>query len=265
MPQSLRVLAADIAREAGEYALAERRRGVRVADLKSTPTDVVTAADRATEELIRERIRAARPEDGILGEEGASVSGSSGLTWVVDPIDGTVNYLYGIPMWGVSVAVVEGDPDPARWEAVAGAVSLPVLGELFSAARGEGATLNGEPISCSTKDDLGQALVATGFAYAAERRTKQAAVVAGLIGDVRDIRRMGAASVDLAYVACGRLEAYFEAGLHPWDHAAGALVCREAGAVVGGPAGGRESADLVLAAAPALFQALSDRLAGQDV
>lgn len=262
MSRDLRDLAGSIAREAGAYALAERRRGVRVADLKSTPTDVVTAADRASERLIRERIAAARPQDAVLGEEGETTSGTSGLTWVVDPIDGTVNYLYDLPAWAVSVAVVEGDPDPATWSTLAGAVSVPVAGELYAAARGEGATRDGEPIRCSAATDLAQALVATGFAYAAETRREQGALVADLIGDVRDIRRMGAASIDLVAVACGRVDAYFERGLHPWDHAAGALVAREAGARVGGAAGGREGAGLTIAAAPGVYAALAARVGG---
>lgn len=259
---SLRDLASAIARDAGAYALAQRRRGVDVADLKSSPTDVVTVADRATEERIRAHILEARPDDGVLGEEGDGIAGTSGLTWVVDPIDGTVNYLYDLPAWAVSVAVVEGLPDPATWSAVAGAVYAPVLDELYAAARGEGALLNGEPIRCSSATDLGQALVATGFAYAAATRREQAAVVADLIGEVRDIRRMGAASLDLTSVACGRLDAYFERGLNPWDHAAGALIAREAGARVGGRGAARESVDLTIAAAPGIadpLRALVDR------
>ncbi|WP_460768900.1 inositol monophosphatase family protein [Mariniluteicoccus flavus] len=255
MTTELRDLAASIAREAGAYALAERRAGVRVADRKSTPTDVVTAADRATEELIIGLIMDARPDDAILGEEGDGVAGTSGLTWVVDPIDGTVNYLYDLPQWGVSVGVVEGDPDPATWTALAGAVAAPALDELYAASAGGGATLNGRPIHCSGATDLAQSLVATGFAYAAETRLAQAAVVASMIGEVRDIRRIGAASLDLTAVACGRLDGYWEAGLHPWDHAAGALIAHEAGALVGGR-GDRAGHDLTLAATPAIFESL---------
>lgn len=250
-------LATDIAVEAGELAMRSRAEGVTVAATKSSVEDVVTQADRDTEDLIRSHLAAARPDDGILGEEGGgSVAGTSGLTWVVDPIDGTVNYLYGIRHYGVSIAVVEGGQDPSTWTALAGVVNNPAAGEVFAAARGEGSTLNGAPIRVAAPVDLSRALIGTGFAYLAQRRTEQALVIAELISQVRDIRRQGAAALDLCDVAMGRLNGYFETGLNPWDHAAGALIAQEAGARVGGLAGSRGSAEFLLAAEPSVAEAL---------
>lgn len=240
-------LATDIAREAGALILQRRREGVEIAQSKSSPEDVVTHADRESEELISRLILAARPDDGILGEEGASKPSASGLTWVVDPIDGTVNYLYGLPRYAVSVAVVQGDPDPATWTALAGAVFNPAADELFQAARGGGALMNGRGIRV-TNPTLDLALVGTGFSYSAEIRMQQAQVVGRLIGRVRDIRRLGAASLDLCDVGSGRLDAYFERELKPWDHAAAALIAAEAGALVTGRPGRRAGQEFVLAA-----------------
>ncbi len=256
MTTDLLDLARSIAVEAGELAARRRREGVEITDRKSSPTDVVTAADREVERLIRARLADARPDDGVLGEEDGEAAGRSGQTWVVDPIDGTTNYLYGVPHYAVSIAVVEGDPDPRTWTALAGCVHNPATGELFAAARGEGATLDGRPIRARDTTDLAQALVATGFAYSAETRARQGALVARLLPVVRDIRRLGTASADLCWVACGRLDAFFEAGLNPWDHAAGALVAAEAGAVVAGAEGGAADRDLVFAAAPGIAGAL---------
>jgi myo-inositol-1(or 4)-monophosphatase len=252
VPAELLDLARAIAWEAGELAARRRAEGVEVAATKSSVVDVVTAADREVEELVRSRILAARPDDAILGEEGGGTTGTSGLTWVVDPIDGTVNYLYGIPSYGVSIAVVEGDADPLTWTALAGAVSSPAQGELFHAAAGGGAFLDDRPIFVNAPPPLGQALVGTGFAYVTETRARQGAVVAGLLPLVRDIRRGGVASLDLCAVACGRLDAYFERTLNPWDHAAGALIAREAGAIVKGHGDAAPSRDLLLAAPPGL-------------
>jgi myo-inositol-1(or 4)-monophosphatase len=207
-----------------------------VAATKSSRTDVVTEADREAERLLAEGIRAARPNDGMLGEEGASVTGTSGITWVVDPIDGTVNYLYGLPAYAVSVAATVEDRGPGATadgrRAVAGAVYVPVTDELYTATEGGGAQLNGRAVRVSGETDLAVALVATGFGYTEERRTEQAEVVRQLIPRVRDIRRMGAASVDLCLLASGRLDAYYERGLQPWDYAAGALIARESGAEI---------------------------------
>ena len=259
-------LATRIAVEAGELAAERRAEGVTVAASKSSLEDVVTQADRDTEDLIRSLLAEARPDDGILGEEGGgAVSGTSGLTWVVDPIDGTVNYLYGIRYYAVSIAVVEGGQDPLSWTALAGVVNNPSLGELFSASRGGGATLNGARISVAPPVDLSQALIGTGFSYLAEERRAQARIVAELIGLVRDIRRQGSAALDLCDVAVGRLNGYFEQGLSPWDHAAGTLIAQEAGAHVGGLNGSRASAEFVLAAEPDVAKALEKALVACEV
>lgn len=246
-------LAQDIALEAGGLALARRAEGVHIAASKSSPEDVVTDADRETEALIRLRLAEARPHDGFYGEESNATGGTSGLTWVVDPIDGTVNYLYGIPAWCVSIAVVEGEPDPATWTALAGAVRNPVADELFTASAGRGAFLGQRQLLVPAEVPLSLALLGTGFSYQAARRERQADVVRGLIGQVRDIRRIGSAALDLCSVAAGRLNLYYERGLNPWDQAAGSLIAREAGAKVGAFGAGREGADLLIAGAPDLY------------
>ncbi|RXZ72660.1 inositol monophosphatase family protein [Agromyces albus] len=265
-PADLLELARSIALRAAEFSLDARTAGVSVAATKSTPTDIVTAVDRDTEALIRSLVLEARPDDGILGEEGATHVGTSGLNWVVDPIDGTVNFLYDIPAWCVSIAVVDGPADPGRWTALAGVVVNPVSGEVFEASAGGGARLDGRTLQVNTDVSLGQSLVGTGFSYAAERRRAQAEVILELLPRVRDIRRIGSAALDLCGVAAGRLDAFYESGLNPWDHAAGALVAREAGARVGGPRGGAESIELLIAAAPGLYAELASALidAGVD-
>jgi myo-inositol-1(or 4)-monophosphatase len=262
-PQELLEIARTIAVEAGALARRRRSEGVEVAATKSSPEDVVTHADQEAEALIRRRLAELRPQDGFLGEESGAERGGSGLTWVVDPIDGTVNFLYGIPQWAVSIAVVEGEPDPATWRAIAGCVVAPALGEVFTASAGGGAFLNGAPLAANGAADLSQALVATGFAYSAERRGKQAAVAAELITRVRDLRRLGSAALDLCYVGAGRLDAYYEQGLHPWDMAAGALVAAEAGAAVRGWNGAPGTREFLLAAAPALADGLESVLREQ--
>ncbi len=215
---------------------------------------MVTAVDREVERLIVEGILAARPGDGILGEEGADVEGSSGYRWLIDPIDGTTNYLYGHPGFAVSIACeLDG-------EAIVGVVNDPLHGDVFTATLAGGATRNGEPIRCSQETDLAKALVATGFGYDPARRRAQAVVVAELIGEVRDIRRMGAAAVDLCSVACGRVDAYYERGLNAWDLAAGALIAAEAGAVITSIDLASARPDSVLAAPPALSESLSELL-----
>ena len=231
-----------LARMVGARIRSLREQGVAVADTKSSLTDVVTAADREAERLVAEALREARPHDGLLGEEGASTAGTTGITWVVDPIDGTVNYLYGLPAYAVSIAATvehdgRGSTLPAGTmadgrRAVAGAVYVPAFDELFDAHEGGGARVNGRPIRVSEREELSLALVGTGFGYTVERRTEQAEVARRLIPQVRDIRRMGAAAVDLCMVAAGRLDAYYERGLQPWDYAAGALIAREAGAEI---------------------------------
>jgi myo-inositol-1(or 4)-monophosphatase len=252
----LLTLARETAVRAG--ALAHRRRveGVEIADHKSSPVDVVTLADRETETLIRSMLSDARPDDGFLGEEGGAGRSSSGLTWVVDPIDGTVNYLYGIPHWAVSIAVVEGEPDPLTWRVLAGCVTNPVTGEIYTATDAEGAFSGNQQLRVAEPASLAQSLIGTGFSYDSQTRARQGAVVAGLLPLVRDIRRFGAASLDLCAVATGRLNGYFERGLKPWDHAAASLVAREAGAAVTGLDGAPASGDFLLAAPPELLSAL---------
>ena len=248
-------LAVAVAREAGELVVRRRVEGVDVAATKSTPTDVVTRADRESEELIRTRLLDARPHDGILGEEGSSVAGTSGVTWVVDPIDGTVNYLYGIPTYAVSIgAELDG-------RAVAGAVVNPVSGETWTAVLGEGARLDGRPIRVTGQDRLDQSLIGTGFGYDARRRASQAAVLSQVITHVRDIRRAGSAALDLCAVACGRHDAMYERGLNRWDYSAGLLIAEEAGARSGGLNGAAASEELTIVAAPGIFDGLHDLLA----
>ncbi|WP_104100716.1 inositol monophosphatase family protein [Cryobacterium sp. M96] len=254
-------LAQDTALAAGQMAARRRTVGVQVAASKSSPEDVVTLADRETESLIRALLADARPDDGFLGEESAATRGTSGLTWVVDPIDGTVNYLYGFPAWAVSIAVVEGDPDPATWTTLAGAVYNPTGDELFTAAAGDGAWLGVRRLQVLTDVPLSLALLGTGFSYRAAERERQADVVRGLIGEVRDIRRIGSAALDLCSVAAGRLNLYYERGLSPWDHAAGALAAREAGARVGGFGADREGMGLLIAGAPDLYRVCQPLLA----
>ncbi|TFC29447.1 inositol monophosphatase [Cryobacterium sp. TMT2-18-3] len=254
-------LAQDTALAAGQLAARRRTVGVQVAASKSSPEDVVTLADRETESLIRALLADARPDDGFFGEESAATRGTSGLTWVVDPIDGTVNYLYGFPAWAVSIAVVEGDPDPATWTTLAGAVYNPTGDELFTAAAGDGAWLGARRLQVPTDVPLSLALLGTGFSYRAAERERQADVVRGLIGEVRDIRRIGSAALDLCSVAAGRLNLYYERGLSPWDHAAGALVAREAGARVGGFGADREGMGLLIAGAPDLYRVCQPLLA----
>jgi myo-inositol-1(or 4)-monophosphatase len=260
MTDELLGLARTVALAAAELAARRRREGVSIADHKSSPVDVVTLADRETEALIRGMLADARPSDGFLGEESGAEKGASGLTWVVDPIDGTVNYLYGIPHYGVSIAVVEGEPDPLTWTDIAGCVVNPAIGEVFSARVGAGAHLGDSAISVAPAVDLSQALIATGFGYKAEMRGRQGEAVARLLPTVRDIRRAGTASLDLCFVACGRLNGYFERTLNPWDHAAGAIIAREAGAKVTGWDGAPPSRDFLIAAEPTVADALFRRL-----
>ena len=241
----------DIARriglEAGALAARRRAEGVEVAATKSSIVDVVTLADREVESYIRSAIADVRPDDGFLGEESTGSTGGSGLTWIVDPIDGTVNYLYGIPQYAVSIAVVEGGADPLQWNTLAGCVVNPATGEVFTASQGGGAYLGAQQLQVNSDVSLEQALLSTGFSYSAETRVRQGQVLAGIIGRVRDIRRAGSAALDLCWVAAGRLDVYAERGLNPWDHAAGALVVREAGGRVSGFDGDAESARFLLA------------------
>lgn len=224
----LTALAASIASEAGELARTRRAEGVHLAATKSSLADIVTDADREVEVLIRERLRVARPGDGFLGEESEAEVGETGITWVVDPIDGTVNYAYGIPSYAVSIAAVRGSTIPGEWEALAAAVYAPAAGEMFTAARGEGAFLGDIRLSVTTETPAG-ALLATGFGYDPATHDGDLATVRKVMTIARDLRRAGSAALDLAFVASGRLDGYFERGLKPWDHAAGALLVTEAG------------------------------------
>ncbi|WP_419926641.1 inositol monophosphatase family protein [Candidatus Poriferisocius sp.] len=221
---------------------------------KSSRTDLVTDLDLACEAAIVDFLTAHRPDDAMLGEEGAGRDGTSGVRWIIDPIDGTVNFVYGHPGFGVSVAA------EADGQVVAGAVIDPVLNETFTAHRGGGARLNGRPTAVRPNGDPALALVATGFSYAHERRRRQAEVLGELLPLIGDIRRVGGAAVDLCTVACGRVDAFFEVGLNPWDYAAGALIAGEAGAVVQDLHGNPPSPDFVFAAAPAVADALLDLL-----
>lgn len=233
-----------------------RREGVEVAATKSSPIDIVTEADRATEVLIRTRLAELRPDDGFLGEESGAGTGTSGLTWIVDPIDGTVNYLYDLPNWSVSVAVVEGEPDPATWTALAGVVDAPILGERYSASAGGGAFLGTRPLRVREAVPLNRALIATGFHYTEAIRGNQARVAQPMLARVRDLRRAGGAAIDLAYVAAGRIDGYYEQGLKPWDQAAGALLVREAGGTVRGLDVGFASERMTLAGSTAVVTEL---------
>ena len=224
----LLALAVEVADEAAELVRRRRRGGVEVSGTKSSPVDVVTEVDKAAERLIFDRLTGARPGDGFLGEEGASAVSTSGVEWIVDPIDGTVNFVYGIPFYAVSIAAaVDGEP-------VAGVVVNVHSGERFTATRGGGAFLDG--VRLTLPDDAGkplsQRLVGTGFNYVAEVKLLQTVAVSAMLHEVRDIRRMGSAALDLCAVACGRVDGFVEEGLNRWDMAAGGLVATEAGAVL---------------------------------
>ena len=259
---ALERIAVDIVREAGELARRRRAEGVHIAATKSAAADIVTAADREVELLIRARLAELRPHDGFLGEESGAERGTTGVTWVVDPIDGTVNYAYGIPAYATSVAAVAGEPDPQSWTALAGAVYNPVTGELFRATLGKGSWLEQDadpdaaPVRLQVNDEPGPAgaLVATGFGYDPATHAGDLERVERVMPMARDIRRMGSAALDLAFVAAGRLDGYFERGIHPWDHAAGGLLVTEAGGVLGGEPGGRPGNTMAIATGPALFE-----------
>ncbi|HEY5316507.1 MAG TPA: inositol monophosphatase family protein [Solirubrobacteraceae bacterium] len=219
---ALLAVALDAARAAGAELrprFGHRQHGVRA---KSGPTDLVSDADLAAEAAIRDVLKARRPDDAILAEEGGATAGGA-LRWVIDPLDGTTNFLFGVPAWGVSVACEDAEGG------LVGVVLDPMRDECFAATRSGGPTLDGEPIQARAEGEFANSLVATGFSYDAELRRRQAEVVTRLIPRVRDIRRMGAAALDLCWTACGRFDAYYERGLQPWDVAAGALIATRAG------------------------------------
>jgi myo-inositol-1(or 4)-monophosphatase len=256
----LLAVALPVAREAAGTARRMRSEAITDVATKSTRTDVVTAADTAVERQVVAALRAVRPGDGVLGEEyGDSVPPEPGVVrWVLDPIDGTVNYLYGLPQYAVSLAAeVDG-------VALAGVVINAATGDEWTATRGGGAWRGGRRLSGPAGTDLAQALVGTGFGYDAKRRAHQGAVLAQLITRVRDIRRFGAAALDLCAVAEGTLDAYYEKGLNPWDHAAGGLIAAEAGVTVAGLAGAPPGPDMLVAAPPAIFGPLHDALVELD-
>ncbi|MGW2591238.1 inositol monophosphatase family protein [Streptomyces sp. NPDC001515] len=249
-------LALDVAHRAGALLRDGRPADLGVAATKSSPVDVVTEMDLAAEQLITGFLTERRPRDGFLGEEGASSEGTSGIRWVIDPLDGTVNYLYGLPTWAVSVAA---ERDGER---VVGVVEAPMRGETYHAVLGGGAYArggafgDGARLRCRPAPPLAQALVSTGFNYVADVRAHQAEVARVLVPELRDIRRGGSAAIDLCDVAAGRLDGYYERGLHPWDLAAGDLIAREAGALTGGRPGEPADGGLTVAASPGVFAPL---------
>jgi myo-inositol-1(or 4)-monophosphatase len=259
-PYQLLAVARTVAHEAADLIRTHRERGVGEIDTKTTDTDLVTAADRAAESLIVARLRAARPGDALLGEESGAhgQARATGVRWVVDPIDGTVNYVYGLAPYAVSIAA------EVAGAAVAAVVRNAATGEEWTAVRGGGAWRDGRRLHGSRTAVLEQALVATGFGYDPARRAHQASVLADLLPRVRDIRRFGAASVDLCHAAEGRVDAYYEKGLQAWDHAAGGLIAVEAGLLVTGLRGAPPGPPMVLAAPPDLHRALHDRLVAGD-
>lgn len=267
---ALRIVAEQLATEAADFVSRRRaevfssdgaavRDDARTVRSKSTPTDPVTIVDTETERWLRERLAVLRPGEAILGEEeGGRLDGRPGLSWVLDPIDGTVNFVYGIPAYAVSVA--------AQYDgrSVAGAVANVPAGEVYSAALGHGAEVVRDGVRsalrCSGVEELSMALLGTGFAYDPGRRARQAAVVAEVLPEVRDIRRIGSCALDLCMVAAGRLDAYYEEGVQVWDWAAAALIAAEAGATVWLPTAA--GAEQVAASAPGVADALHAALAG---
>lgn len=261
-PEGLLEFSVDLVRSAADLARRMREDGVSDVSTKSTETDVVTAADRAVERFVVEAIRAARPQDAVLGEEFGRANpvapAPGGVQWILDPIDGTVNYLYDLPVSAVSLAARIDD------RIVTGVVRNITTGAEWVASLGRGAFADGRRLCGSKQTVLSQALVATGFGYDARVRAAQARVVAGLLPQVRDIRRWGAASIDLCLAAEGKVDAYFERGLNLWDHAAGGLIAAEAGLIVSGLRGANSGSGLVLAAPPVLHGLLHDQLVRFD-
>jgi myo-inositol-1(or 4)-monophosphatase len=239
-------VAVDLAHQAGTI-VRDGRGGELTVAAKTSPTDPVTEVDRATEQFLVEQLRTRRPGDAVLGEEGAERAGSTGIRWLLDPIDGTVNFLYGVPQYAISVAA-ERDG-----ETLIGCVHNPVSGETFMAVRGAGSWLGSQRLTArGAATSLDQAVLGTGFSYDAGRRAGQGRVLAGVLPRVANLRRLGAASLDLCFVAAGRLDGYYEQGLALWDMAAGLLVAREAGAVVSGLRGRPPNEVIAVAASPAV-------------
>jgi len=264
--EALRDLALDIAADAADLIANQRdflsKHGsiAQVTSTKTSAVDPVTAVDKAAEQRITERLREARPDDGIVGEEGANIAGTTGIDWVVDPIDGTVNFLYGLPVYAVSLGVA------VNGELTAGAVINVANGDVYAAAVGCGAFVERQEkrtaLRASRAQDTETALVATGFSYNANWRGKQAEMLRKILPNVRDIRRLGSAALDLCHVAEGRVDAYYEHATHPWDYAAGAVIAAEAGATVRHP-GLADRAEIgapLIAAAPGLWDSLYELL-----
>ncbi|MFF3492412.1 inositol monophosphatase family protein [Streptomyces sp. NPDC002795] len=243
-------IALEAAARAGAFLRDGRPEDLGVAATKTSAVDVVTEMDIASEKLITDYLAERRPDDGVLGEEGSSTEGTSGILWVIDPIDGTVNYLYGRPDWSVSIAARKDG------ETLVGVVAAPMRAETYRAVLGGGAFVNDRPAHTRVAPPLAQALVGTGFGYLESRRARQAEVLGHLVPRVRDIRRGGSAAIDLCDVALGRMDAYYERGLNPWDFAAGDLIAREAGALTGGRPGEPLSPELTVAAPPGVFEPL---------
>jgi myo-inositol-1(or 4)-monophosphatase len=245
---------AELERIAGEAARAGARQvaagygGARAVARKSSPTDVVTQTDLDAERVVRELVLEATPDAGLLGEEGGGTAPASRLQWVVDPLDGTVNFLYGVPLFAVSIAAaVDG-------EVVAGAVIDVLRDELFSAHLAGGARCDGRPVTASGCEQLADALAVTGFSYQADLRARQGDVVRRLLPLARDVRAFGSSALELCWVACGRVDGYFERDIKIWDYSAGALIAAESGAVTELPC--PENEDLMIAATPGIFEAL---------
>lgn len=251
-------LATAIAHEVGAVALAGRKRGLREVSTKSTSTDMVTEYDKLTEESIIIALRAARPDDSIVAEEGGGHSGNSGITWFIDPIDGTTNFLYDLPTWTVSLGAHDADGE------LAAVVFCPPLNETYTATRGGGAYLNGTRIYCNEINDIAQCLIATGFNYSPDNRLIQAARIPNIIAKIRDIRRLGSASLDLCFVAVGRYDAYYEEHLFPWDLAAGTLIAKESGCTIGSLDGGDIQPSAILASPPGVFTQIQDLIGNSN-
>jgi len=245
-------LGTSIAHEVGAVALAGRKRGLREVSTKSTSTDMVTEYDKLTEASIITALRAARPNDSIVAEEGGGHNGDSGITWFVDPIDGTTNFLYDLPTWTVSLGAHDADGE------LAAVVFCPPLGETYTATRGGGAFLNGTRIYCNEINNIAHCLIATGFNYSPDNRLIQAARIPKIIANIRDIRRLGSASLDLCFVAVGRYDAYYEEHLFPWDLAAGTLIAKESGCIIGSIDGGEVQPSAILASPPGVFTQIQD-------
>jgi len=247
----------DLALEAGRLVSSEiksRAGQIKERDTKSSPTDLVTAVDRWSEKKITDFITTKRPKDEILGEEGTTIAGTSGVKWIIDPIDGTTNFFYGLPGYTVSIGVAVDE------KIVAGVIMNPFAEEEYAAALNEGSTCNGSPIAVNSPIGLSETLLSTGFSYLPEKRENQGKVLVEILPKVRDIRRSGSAANDLACVASGKVDAYFEYGLNIWDIAAGLIIVQEAGGKVSDLEGNFPSEDFVIAASPTIHTHLLDLL-----